>query len=437
MSYPLAGQPSLTIGTFPVHDVVLGRATRWRDGLLEIDPDELAAEIRRDPRILDAELRLLRPGERVRLVNVRDLIEPRIKVEGPGVCYPGICGRPNLTVGEGRTHRLSGLAVAESADAVLYDGNDGWLDRWLDMYGPVAETAPTGALLNLALILEVEPAIVAQERSDAAHRAALDLCDRLARTTVGLTPFEERTFALEPPAARLPKVVYIACLRSPQHYSGSLYATWVAIYGMTRLTPPWLLHPNELLDGAIGGPASSHSATTSWIMTNNPIVDDLYRAHGVDHELLGVIAIRTRWTSQDEKDLTAYQAAKLARMLGADGAIVTHDAGGNDFMEVMQTVQACERLGIKTVLMAPEAPPEDEGLPLLMELPEADAIVSTGSGRPSAEPLVVPPPEQVLGGDELFATQDRPWERLPATAVMSSSRWRDHYGTGTVSCFEY
>lgn len=437
MSYPATGQPRLSLGTFPVHDVVFGRATRWNDGVLEIDPDELTRELRRDPRILDAELRLLRPGERVRLVNVRDLLEPRIKVEGPGVCYPGICGRPNLTVGEGRTHRLAGLAVAESADTVIYDGNDGWLDRWLDLYGPVAETAPTGNLLNLALLLKVEPGIVAQERSEAAHRAALDLCDRLARTTVGLTPPEEQTFALDPPERPLPKVVYIACLRSPQHYSGSLTATWVAIYGMTRLTPPWLLHPNELLDGAIGGPASSHSGTTSWIMTNNPIVEDLYRGHGSDHHFLGVITIRTRWTAQDEKDLTAYQAAKLARLLGADGAIVTHDAGGNDFMEVMQTVQACERLGIKTVLVAPEAPPESGGLPLLMELPEADAIVSTGCGRPSTEPLDVPPPDQVLGGGELFATQDRPWERIPAASRMSFTRWRDHYGTGTVTCFEY
>ncbi|MFN8523478.1 MAG: glycine/sarcosine/betaine reductase component B subunit [Chloroflexota bacterium] len=437
MSNVTAAQPSLALGTFPVSDVVFGRQTRWNDGILEIDPDHLVSEIRRDPRIREAELHLLRPGERTRLVNVRDLIEPRHKIEGPGVVYPGTCGRPNLTVGHGRTHRLSGLAVVESADAVIYDGNDGWLDRWLDMYGPGAEAAPTGGLLNLALLLKVEPDIVAQERSEAAHRAALDLCDRLARTTTGLTPPQEQTFTLEPPASELPKVVYIACLRSPQHYSSSLYATWVAIYGMTRLTPPWLLHPNELLDGAIGGPASSHSGTTSWIMTNNPITQDLYAGHGRDHQFLGVITIRTRWTSQDEKDLTAYQAAKLARMLGADGAVITHDAGGNDFMEVMQTVQACERLGIKTVLVAPESAPEDGGLPLLMSLPEATAIVSTGSGRPSAEPLAVPPPDRVLGGDDLFATQDRPWERIPASSVMSSTRWRDHYGTGTISCFEY
>jgi glycine reductase complex component B subunit alpha and beta len=427
----------LQVGTFPVHDVVFAETTRWRDGVLEIDADALIAEVRRDPRIIDAELHLLRPGERVRLTNVRDVIEPRVKVEGTGVCYPGICGRPNPTVGEGRTHRLAGLAVAESADTVLYEGNDGWLDRWLDMYGPVAEAAPTGNLLNLALVLKIEPHIAPQERSDAAHRAALDLCDRLARTTVGVAAPEERTYELTPPATSLPKVVYIVCLRSPQHYSGSLSASWVGIYGMTRLTPPWLLHPNELLDGAIGGPASSHSATTSWVMTNNPIVDDLYRGHGVEHDFAGVIAIRTRWTAQEEKDLTAYQAAKLARLLGSTGAIVSYDAGGNDFMEVMQTVQACERLGIKTVLLTGESPPESEGLPLLMSLPEADAIVSTGCGRPSAESLEIAAPERVLGGDELFATSDRPWERIPANSPTTFHRWADLFGLGTISSFEY
>jgi glycine reductase len=427
----------LALGSFPVEDVVFGAATRWRDGVLELDADELVAAIRRDTRILDAQLHLLRPGERVRLTNVRDAIEPRIKVEGQGVCYPGICGRPNLTVGEGRTHRLAGLAVVESADTVLYDGNDGWLDRWLDMYGPAAEAAPTGNLLNLALVLKVEPGIVAQERSDAAHRAALELADRLARTTISLAAPEERLFELTPPDKRLPKVVYIVCLRSPQHYAGSLYASWVGIYGMTRLTPPWLLQPNELLDGAIGGPASSHSAATTWAMTNDPIVQDLYDGHGVEHDFAGVIAIRTRWTAQEEKDLTAYQAAKLARLLSADGAMVTYDAGGNDFMEVMQTVQACERLGIKTVLVTGESPPESEGLPLLMELPEADAIVSTGCGRPGTEALVIPAPDVVLGGDELFATQDRPWERIPARSVMSGHRWRDQVGLSRISSFEH
>lgn len=305
-------RPRLELGTFPVNDVSFGGSTRWQDGRLTIDRDEVIGAIRRDPRVLSAELELLRPGESVRVVNLRDLVEPRIKVSGPGVSYPGICGRPNHTVGEGRTHRLSGVAIVESADAVLYDGNDGWLDRWIDLDGPVAEAAPTGGLLNLALIVRIAQGLVAQERSEAAHRAALELSDRLGGATTPLAPPELATCELTPPTTRLPRVVYITCLRSPQHYASSLTATWVSIYGMTRLTPPWLLHPNELLDGAIGGPASSHSGTTSWVMANNPIVAQLYRGHGVDHDFAGVIAIRTRWSAQEEKDLTADQAAKVA-----------------------------------------------------------------------------------------------------------------------------
>lgn len=124
-------------------------------------------------------------------------------------------------------------------------------------------------------------------------------------------------------------------------------------------------------------------------------------------------------------------------MLGADGAVITYDAGGNDFIEVIQTVQACERLGIKTVFVTPESPPEAEGPPLLMPLPEANAIVSTGIGRPALDRLVVSKPARVLGGSELMATSARPWERIPADSELDFHRWSDHYGLGTQSCFEY
>ena len=50
----------------------------------------------------------------------------------------------------------------------------------------------------------------------------------------------------------------------------------------------------------------------------------------------------------------ANQAAKLAQVLGAQGAIITWDAGGNEFIEVVRTIQACEQLGIKTVFLTSE-----------------------------------------------------------------------------------
>src|SRR5690242_21080733 len=99
----------LELGTFPVRDVVFGTRTCWHEGVLEIDRDALLKEVRQDPRITKAELELARPGESVRIWPVRDAIEPRVKVEGPGVAYPGICGRAIETVGQGRTHRLAGV----------------------------------------------------------------------------------------------------------------------------------------------------------------------------------------------------------------------------------------------------------------------------------------------------------------------------------------
>ena len=164
---------------------------------------------------------------------------------------------------------------------------------------------------------------------------------------------------------------------SPQAMSGSPTTWCTATYGLTHLTPPWLLHPNEVLDGAITGPYRTAFAT-SWTVMNNPALHELYRRHGVDLNFLGVIAFRTEWTTQHEKQLMANQAAKMARMLDAQGALVTWDAGGNEFIEVIRTVQACEQLGIKTVFMTGEDSSAG-GVPTLLEpLPEADAIVSTG-----------------------------------------------------------
>ena len=96
----------LEMGTFPVSDIVFGSETRWDNGILEVNESEILDAIRADRRIAKVELELAKPGESVRIWPVRDVVEPRVKVEGPGVAYPGICGRPITTVGQGRTHRL-------------------------------------------------------------------------------------------------------------------------------------------------------------------------------------------------------------------------------------------------------------------------------------------------------------------------------------------
>jgi glycine reductase len=434
----------LELGTFPVREIAFGSRTRYAAGRLEVDGDAALAAVREDPRIDAADLEIARPGESVRIWPVRDVIEPRIKVEGPGICYPGICGREITTVGRGRTHRLSGMGVVEVSSVNWHDAGGDFVETYLDMAGHYGAMYPYSGLQQLCLVVEPDRALGEESRNYAAHRAALAVGDHVAAAVRDLEPPEREVFELRPVDSSLPRVVYIWCVHSPQAMSGSPTAFCTATYGLTQLTPPWLLHPNEILDGALTGPYRTAFAM-SWTVANNPLLLDLYRRHGRDWNFLGVISLRTEWTTQTEKQLMANQTAKLASMLSAQGAVVTWDAGGNEFIEVMRSIQACERLGIKTVFLTSEDDATDGAPTMLEPLPEADAIVSTGFFKnltlgvpdaPAVERVIGLPHKMVSGDRRTGAGRGR--DRQVATAGVLPPPWRydDHYGFGTLSCIE-
>ncbi len=428
----------LELGSFPVVDVSFGSRTRWSHRKLEIDKQELLDAVGRDPRIISADLAIAAPGESVRITTVRDVIEPRVKVRGDGMVYPGICGRPVSLVGQGRTHRLSGVGVVEVADVFIHEGtDDAWVDFFIDMSGPGAELTPYGSLFNICLTLEVDTRLNIEHQNDALHSAALVVSDHLAATVADMEPESLEVFELAEVDASLPRVVLIHNLHSPQHYTNSLTAFGTAFYGVTRLTLPFIVHPNEFLDGAISFGEYPSKWDTSWTLVNNPLVRELYKRHGVEANFVGCIITRTRWSSQVEKDITSLQAAKTAQLLGAKGAIITYDSGGNDFMEVIRTVQACERLGIKTVLITPESDPRGGGSAILEPLPEARAIVSTGFGRTSLDAPPLPPVAKVIGAAQLVENTNARRGTISAYGSLPGVRGQDHYGFGRLSCFEY
>ncbi len=427
----------LEMGTFPVHDVVFGSHTRWQDGRLEIDRDAILDVILHDPRIATAELEIAKPGESVRIWPVRDVIEPRIKVEGPGVVYPGICGRPITTVGQGRTHRLAGIGVTEVSGVNWHEAGGDYVEIFLDMSGPWAELIPMSSLINVCVVVEPDPALGNEAQNLAVHNAALTVSDRLAAAVRDLPPPESEVFELGSVDHTLPKVMYIQCIHSPQAMSGSLHTFCTTTYGLTQLTPPWLFHPNEILDGAMTGPYRTALAM-SWTVANNPVLLDLYRRHGVDWNFLGVIALRTEWTTQHEKQLMANQTAKLAQMLGAQGAIVTWDAGGNEFIEVIRTIQACEQLGIKTVFLTSEDDATGGAPTMLEPLREADAIVSTSFFKTrTLEVPELPAVQRVIGHQTklIGPLRDQP---VPTVGPLPPPpRYDDHYGFNRLSCAEF
>lgn len=155
--------------------------------------------------------------------------------------------------------------------------------------------------------------------------------------------------------------------------------------------------------------------------------------------------IKTEWTTQREKELTAAQAAKMAKMLGASGAVVTWDAGGNEFLEVIYTVHDLEHEGIKTVFLTSEDNPAGGVPTMLLPLPEADAIVSTGYFHARLLELgKYPPVDRVVGNpvkkirrDSDGAIVHNP-EGQPAAGEMDPP-WRNdyHYGFNRRSVFAY
>jgi hypothetical protein len=427
----------LELGAFPVHEVDLGRQTRYRDGMLEVDPDELLALARTDPRVTGVEIDLARPGESVRIVNVQDVIEPRVKVEGPGVAYPGFCGRPVTAVGRGCTQRLEGVGVVVCADLLPYKSAPFTIFRHsIDMAGPGA-TEPYSGLHNLCLTFETDPSIDYPERNEAAWTGAFLVADRLAQTVAGLTPPRIDAYEVGPANHALPNVVLVINVHSVEHHAATVNGFGESIYGLSRLHPPWPLHPTEILDGCI-------AKRYTWMNANDPLVQDMVRAHGRDFNFVGVLAQRTRWSYQPEKDLTAQQVAKLAKMLGADGVLVTSDVGGNDFVEVALSVQACIQAGMKTVFMSTEESSEEgQKPPWLYPIPEVDAVVSLGSGGggfgrrglATERPAVA----RAIGGPVLYTNGDAlDGSPVPATAAVAGGDWGGgRWGTGRQSCFDY
>jgi glycine reductase len=425
----------LELGSFPVNFVRFGSKTQWKAGVLEIDRDGLIIDILKDSRIKSVALELASPGDSVRITTVRDVIEPRIKVEGPGVVYPGICGRDVTTVGRGRTHRLKNVGVVEVAAVPLYTnpGMGGYVDRTLiDMRGNGDLSPAFSRLHNVCVVLDVDETLDVHDQNHAAHLAALYVSDSLGNATRHLVPPEIETFELGEVDSDLPKIAYILCQHSPEHHAGSVRGWGDHLYGLTRLHSPWVIHPNELLDGAL-------SFDNSWGFVNNPLLNEIYFRHGVDLNFVGCVVIRTRWSSQAEKDVTSQQAAKTARMLGAQGTVVVGMVGGNDFMEAIRTAQACELEGLATTFVVLEDDPNEGGSAILEPLPEVKSIVSVGVGRAEQKAAPVGPVERVIGGNELTLDLSTGLGNVAADGTLpffrSGLAWTSL--DSRTSCFDY
>jgi glycine reductase complex component B subunit alpha and beta len=407
---------NLEIGSFRVTDVRFDAATALRDGVLSLDREALAAHLREDSRLTRVGIEVARPGESIRVIHVLDAVEPRVKVAG-GPDFPGFLGRPEL-VGAGRTHRLDGVAVLSTCDVPGATDSQGLKEAIVDVTGPGAPYTPFGRTVNVVLELAVRQGLPVPEAVAAIRRAALRASVFIAGATRRCAPDRLETLALGPVDPALPRVAYVM----PTMSEGEVHTTF--FYGRSVAPLPAVVHPNEVLDGGLVSAdywIAGHRSPT-YLYQNEPVIQALYRRHGRDLNFVAVLLCRCLIIAEDDKLRQAAQAAKVARMLGLDGAVITMSNGGHAYVDQMLLCQQLEQAGVATVLGVDEYSDIDgRDFPLVTYVPEARAIVSVGNQEEIVE---WPAVERVLGGNRFLAgnLQEKGFLREPAEPLRVALR---------------
>jgi len=397
---PATRTPALELAAFAVRDVVAGTETALNDGVLTVDAVGLEASAADLPGVLGMKVSLVRPGESARVINVLDAVEPVIKPDAPGTTFPGALGSL-AAAGTGRTHRLEGAAVLATADFHgTYDVTtldvypDG--DSFVDAAGPGAPFTHWSATHNVVLSFRCDPAVSPAEADASIRRSTLRVARELAATTMGARPRHVEPLDLPAVSGDLPRVCVILQVAS----EGPLVDTF--LYGRpVRDLVPTLLDPREILDGALTAGQYDWAGVRdpTYFFQRSSLLCELLHAHGDTLRFCGTILALAYWPSAFDKERSALLAARLAHQIDADAAVLTTFQSGNSHTDTMLTCRACERLGIRTVLLLAET---NGGL--TDHVPEADCVVSVGN-----EEELVPEwrPERVVGGE-------RTWSGRPA-----------------------
>lgn len=385
----------LEIGNFYVKDIVFGNELSYEDGILTIEKEAALNYIRQDERITEAELYIAKPGDQIRMCPVKEAIEPRVRPDGRSA-FPGYTG--DMTrAGEGVTYALKNCSVL-----VVGRHWGGFQDGIIDMSGEGQKYTLFGQLMNIVLVADTNDEFEKheqQKKNDALRRAGHKLAEYIANCVKELEPEETEVFDLGAMIKRgeevekLPSVVYVMQPQSQMEELG--YNDLAYGWDMNRMLPT-VMHPNEVLDGAIvsGSFMPVSSKWSTYDFQNCPNIKALYKEHGKTINFLGVIMSNLN-VALEQKERAALYVAQIANTLGADGAVVAEEGYGNPDADFVGCIVALEDAGVKTVGISNECTGRDgQSQPLVTLDEKCDAIVSCGN---VSELIELPPMETVLG----------------------------------------
>lgn len=385
----------LELHRLKVKSLKFGEKTGFADGVLTVNKAELLALIAEDELLgknLDVDVAM--PGEATRIMPVKDVVEPRWKLEGSGQVFPGMLSDVE-TVGEGKTLVLTGCAVLTTGKLVRFQ------EGIIDMSGPGSDYTPYSKTCNVVLVLEPsDPNMDKHDYEKACRMAGLKTAAYLAKSCADAKADEVEV--CECPNVRealtnnsgLPKVGYLYMLQT----QGLLHDTYLYGVDVKRILPT-ILSPLEVMDGAIvsGNCVSACDKNSTYSHLNNPVIANMLKRNGKDFIFAGCIVTNENVTLADKRRSSSY-ATKLAGFLGLDGVVITEEGFGNPDADLIMNCWKAEKLGIKTALLTDEYAGQDGASQSLADsCPEGNACVTAGNAN---EVIHLPAMKKVIGYDQ-------------------------------------
>lgn len=380
----------LTMRNFEVKDVVFGDETRLDGNTLTINKEEALSIVMEDPHITFADIKLAKPKDNIRIVPIKDAVEPRYKEEFEHV-FPGVTGYLNR-VGKGVTNALKNISVLAVGNTY---GSFG--DGIVDMSGPGAGLTYYSSLTNICLMMDTDEVYEhheQQKKNHAVRWGAYRLAEYLGKVTIDQEGYQEEVYELADNVdSVLPRVGFVMQCQSQMEDMG--YNTLFYGWDMNHFLPTFI-HPNEVLDGALvdGSFMPCSSKWSTYDYQNHPTIKELMKEHGKSINFVGVILSNLNVTL-DQKERAALIVSNIAKNLKLDGAILAEEGYGNPDADFIACFDALEEVGVKTVGMTNECTGRD-GLsqPLVSLSENANAIVSCGN---VSELIELPPMKTVYG----------------------------------------
>ena len=380
----------LELGHIHIHDIKFAAESKIENGILFVSEEAVKAVVLEDEKIKSVALEVAKPGESVRITPVKDVIEPRVKVEGSGGIFPGVISEVD-TVGSGKTHALKGMAVVTAGKIV------GFQEGIIDMTGPGADYTPFSGLINLVLVCEVVADLAPHAHEKAVRLAGFKVANYLGELAKELTPDESKVYETLPfkkgieTYPELPRVAYVQMLQS----QGLLHDTYV--YGVdAKQTLSTMLNPTEVMDGAIvsGNCVSACDKNTTYHHLNNPVIEDLFAEHGKSLNFVCMLITNENVYLAD-KVRSSDWTAKMCEMLELDGVIISQEGFGNPDTDLIMNCKKIEEKGVRTVIITDEYAGQDGKSQSLADADAAaDAVVTGGNAN---EVIVLPKLDKVIG----------------------------------------